>query len=125
MTSIGKLRTGEAFITKGYNLPCRYIIHTVGPIINNTVTDKDIEELKNCYRNSLELARSYNLKEIAFCCISTGEFRFPKALASRIAIKTIKEYLNEYNYFNKIIFNVFSKEDYNIYLKNLGEEYEL
>lgn len=80
--------------------------------------------MKNCYINSLELAKENNIKTIAFPCISTGEFRFPKELASKIAIETIKEYLdtNE-EYFEKIIFNVFSDEDYQIYLKNLGEIY--
>lgn len=74
--------------------------------------------------NSLEIAKANNIREIAFCCISTGEFRFPKNQASKIAIKTVKEYLREHsNNFDKIVFNVFTDEDYNIYLKNLGEEY--
>ena len=124
MQEIGMLQTGKAFITKGYNLPSKYVIHTVGPIIYENVTEKEISELKNCYKNSLELAKENNIKTIAFPCISTGEFRFPKGLASKIAIETIKEYLdtNE-EYFEKIIFNVFSDEDYKIYLKNLGEIY--
>ena len=118
------LETGKAFITKGYNLPSKYVIHTVGPIIYENVTEKEILELKNCYINSLELAKENNIKTIAFPCISTGEFRFPKELASKIAIETIKEYLdtNE-EYFEKIIFNVFLDVDYKIYLKNLGEIY--
>ena len=80
--------------------------------------------MKNCYISSLKLAKENNIKSIAFPCISTEEFRFPKDLASKIAIKTIKEYLikNE-NFFEKILFNVFSEEDYKIYLKNLGEGY--
>ena len=124
MKEIETLQTGKAFITNGYNLPSKYIIHTVGPIIYEVVTEKEILELKNCYINSLELAKENNIKTIAFPCISTGEFRFPKKLASKIAIETIKEYLdtNEEN-FEKIIFNVFSDEDYKIYLKNLGEIY--
>ena len=124
MQEIGMLQTGKAFITKGYNLPSKYVIHTVGPIIYENVTEKEILELKNCYINSLELAKENNIKTIAFPCISTGEFRFPKELASKIAIETIKEYLdtNE-KYFEKIIFNVFSDEDYKIYLNNLGEIY--
>ena len=124
MQEIGMLQTGKAFITKGYNLPSKYVIHTVGPIIYENVTEKEISELKNCYKNSLELAKENNIKTIAFPCISTGEFRFPKGLASKIAIETIKEYLdtNE-EYFEKIIFNVFSDEDYKIYFKNLGEIY--
>ena len=124
MQEIGMLQTGKAFITKGYNLPSKYVIHTVGPIIYENVTEKEILELKNCYINSLELAKENNIKTIAFPCISTGEFRFPKELASKIAIETIKEYLdtNE-EYFEKIIFNVFLDVDYKIYLKNLGEIY--
>ena len=124
MQKIGMLQTGKSFITKGYNLPSKYVIHTVGPIIYENVTEKEIQELKDCYINSLKLAKENNIKEIAFPCISTGEFRFPKELASKIAIQTIKEYLstNE-KYFEKIIFNVFSEEDYKIYLKNLGEIY--
>ena len=124
MQEIGMLQTGKAFITKGYNLPSKYVIHTVGPIIYENVTEKEILELKNCYINSLELAKENNIKTIAFPCISTGEFRFPKELASKIAIDTIKEYLdtNE-KYFERIIFNVFLDVDYKIYLKNLGEIY--
>ena len=124
MQEIGMLQTGKAFITKGYNLPSKYVIHTVGPIIYENVTEKEILELKNCYINSLELAKENNIKTIAFPCISTGEFRFPKELASKIAIETVKEYLdtNE-KYFERIIFNVFSEKDYKIYLNNLGEIY--
>ena len=124
MQEIGMLQTGKAFITKGYNLPSKYVIHTVGPIIYENVKEKEILELKNCYINSLELAKENNIKTIAIPCISTGEFRFPKELASKIAIETIKEYLdtNE-EYFEKIIFNVFLDVDYKIYLKNLGEIY--
>ena len=124
MQKIEILQTGKAFITNGYNLPSKYVIHTVGPIIYENVTEKEISELKNCYINSLELAKVNNIKTIAFPCISTGEFRFPKELASKIAIETVKEYLdtNE-KYFERIIFNVFSEKDYKIYLNNLGEIY--
>ena len=124
MQEIEILQTGKAFITKGYNLPSKHVIHTVGPVIYEDVTEKEILELKNCYISSLELSKENNIKIIAFPCISTGEFRFPKELASKIAIETIKEYLdtNE-EYFEKIIFNVFFYEDYKIYLKNLGEIY--
>lgn len=88
----------------------------------HNITEKEIKELKDCYINSLEIAKENNIKEIAFCSISTGEFRFPKNEASKIAIKTIEEYLKENkSFFEKIIFNVFTDEDYNIYLKNLGD----
>lgn len=120
MKNIKKLETGKAFITKGYNLPSKFVIHTVGPIIYDNVTEKEIEELKNCYINSLEIAKENNIKEIAFCSISTGEFKFPKMQASKIAIKAVNQYLGENpNTFKKIIFNVFSDEDYSIYLENL------
>lgn len=124
MKKIGILKTGEVVITNAYNLPSKYIIHTVGPIIYKNVTQKEILELKKCYINSLEIAKKNNIKNVAFPCISTGEFRFPKELASKIAIEAVKEYIdtNE-EYFEKIIFNVFSEEDYRIYLKNLGEYY--
>lgn len=124
MKQIGKLETGKTFITQAYNLPSKYIIHTVGPIIYENVTEKEIHQLKNCYINSLEIAKLNNIREIAFCCISTGEFRFPKDEACRIAIKTVENYLKENTgSFDKIVFNVFTDEDYDIYLKNLGEEY--
>lgn len=124
MKKLKSLQTGKAFITSGYNLPSKYVIHTVGPIIYENVTDKNVSELEECYINSLELARENNIKEIAFPCISTGEFRFPKDLASEIAIKVIRKYIDDnVNCFEKIIFNVFSEEDYSIYMKNLGDEY--
>ena len=83
-----------------------------------------MSELEECYINALELARENNIKEIAFPCISTGEFRFPKDLASEIAIKVVRKYIDDnVNCFEKIILNVFSEEDYNIYMKNLGDEY--
>ena len=124
MQKLKILQTGKAFITSGYNLPSKYIIHTVGPIIYENVTDKNVAELEECYINALELARENNIKEIAFPCISTGEFRFPKDLASEIAIKAIRKYIDENKHsFEKIIFNVFTEEDYNIYFKKLGDEY--
>ncbi len=94
-----------------------------GPIIYDDVTEKEINELRNCYINSLDLAKENNMMEIAFCCISTGEFRFPKQQASMIAIETVKSYLKENtDFFERIVFNVFTDEDYDIYFKNLGEE---
>lgn len=122
MQRIGKLETGKSFITKGYNLPCKYVIHTVGPIIYNDVTEIEISQLEECYINSLKLAMQNNIKTIAFPCISTGEFRFPKDKACQIAIRTVNNLLSKNrNSFEKVIFNVFSDEDYEIYLKNLKE----
>lgn len=120
MEELGILKTGEAFLTKGYNLPSKYVIHTVGPIIYDVVSNEDKNDLKNCYINSLNLAKVNNIKSIAFPCISTGEFRFPNDMASEIAIKTVKEYLtNNKNSFDMIIFNVFKDIDYHIYKDKL------
>ena len=85
--------TGHAKITKAYNLPCRYVLHTVGPIIYDSVTQRDCDLLASCYHSCLDLAAANNLYSVAFCCISTGEFHFPNELAARIAIQTVKEWL--------------------------------
>ena len=85
--------TGQAKITKGYNLPARHVLHTVGPIIDGLLTDRDRELLASCYRACLKLAEENGLKSVAFCCISTGVFRFPKDEAARIAVSTVREYL--------------------------------
>lgn len=114
------LHTGEAFMTKGYNLPSKYIIHTVGPIIYDDVTETEELQLMNCYTNSLELAVSNGIRTMAFPCISTGEFRFPKDKACKLAILAVENFLNEHKeYFDKIIFNVYGEEDYKIYERNL------
>lgn len=106
---------GRAKITKAYNLPCRYVLHTVGPIIFGAVTDKDCELLASCYRSCLELTAAYDLKSVAFCCISTGEFHFPNKLAAEIAVQTVKEYQKENPSKMEVIFNVFKDSDYKIY----------
>lgn len=106
--------TGKAKITKAYNLPSRYILHTVGPVISGEVTKKDEILLASCYENCLRLAEKYQLKTIAFCCISTGMFHFPNDHAARIAIKTVKDNLKE-STIKKVIFNVFSDKDEFIY----------
>ena len=112
--------TGQAKITKGYNLPAKYVIHTVGPIINGSVTDEDTELLKSCYISSLRIAEDCKLKSIAFCSISTGVFAFSKNEAAKIAVKTIRDYKKENNSDIKVIFNVFTDEDYKIYRELLG-----
>lgn len=107
---------GNARLTKGYNLPSKYVIHTVGPIVNRNVTKENIEDLTNCYKSSLELARHNNIRTIAFPCISTGLFHFPKESAAKIAINTIKDYLFKYpDAFDKIVFNTYLDEDKKIY----------
>ena len=115
----GEEPTGRAKITRAYNLPCRYVLHTVGPIIDGRVTKQDRELLASCYRSCLELAATYGLKSIAFCCISTGEFHFPNELAAEIAIRTVKDYQQQNPNRMEVIFNVFKDCDYEIYKKLL------
>ena len=107
--------TGKAKITPAYNLPCKYIIHTVGPIISGPLTDTDKELLASCYRSCLELAEQNGVKSIAFCCISTGEFHFPNDKAAEIAVRTVKDYKKQTGSHMEVIFNVFKDIDYEIY----------
>lgn len=102
---------GKAKITGAYNLPCDYVLHTIGPIINGTVSRQDEESLASCYCSCLELAKEYGIKSVAFCCISTGVFHFPNALAAKIAIETVRKHRGNI----EVIFNVFKDEDYKIY----------
>ena len=114
------LETGKAIITNGYNLPSKYVIQTVGPIIENKVVENKKEELANCYKNSLKLAIDNGIRTIAFPCISTGVFRFPKELASIIALKTVDELITSYkDKIDKVVFNLWSDEDVKIYEKNI------
>ena len=108
-----------AKITPAFNLPCRYVLHTVGPIISGRVTKEDKELLASCYRSCLELAAENDLESVAFCCISTGEFHFPNDLAAEIAVRTVKEYLKKQTSVKKVIFNVFKDLDKAIYEKLL------
>lgn len=110
--------TGQAKITSAYNLPCDYVIHTVGPIVQGKLTEKNCELLRSCYISCLKLAVKNNIDSIAFCCISTGVFGFPKQEASEIAVKTVREFLK--NHSIKVIFNVFGDDDYEIYKRLLG-----
>lgn len=107
--------TGKAKITKAYNLPCKYILHTVGPIIYEELTSEDCKLLENCYISCLETAVENGLKSVAFCCISTGEFHFPNDRAAEIAINTVKKFKRENDSDIKIIFNVFKDLDLKIY----------
>ncbi len=111
---------GAAKITKAYNLPCRYVLHTVGPIIRGTVTGRDENLLSDCYRSCLELAAACQLKSIAFCCISTGEFHFPNEKAAEIAIQTVQDYQKADQNSLEVVFNVFKDRDYEIYQRLLG-----
>ena len=112
--------TGRAKITPAFNLPCKYVLHTVGPIIDGCVTKEDKELLASCYRSCLELAAENGLESVAFCCISTGEFHFPNEQAAEIAVRTVKEFLKKQTSVKKVIFNVFKDLDKAIYAKLLG-----
>lgn len=110
--------TGQAKITEGYNLPARYVLHTVGPIVRGgRLTRQHEQELADCYRSCLALADAHSLQSIAFCCISTGEFGFPQQRAAEIAIATVKGYLDATaaTHIQSVIFNVFKDEDLSIY----------
>jgi len=107
--------TGTAKITEAYNLPCKYVLHTVGPIITGALTNQDEDLLVSCYRSCLALAEEYGLKSIAFCCISTGEFRFPNQRAAELAVQTVRQYRAETGSDIDVIFNVFKDLDDMIY----------
>ena len=113
--------TGRAKLTPAFNLPCRYILHTVGPVIDRSVTAQDEKLLASCYRSCLELAAENGLESVAFCCISTGEFHFPNEPAARIAVKTVREFLAKDTSVRKVVFNVFKELDRVIYAELLEE----
>ncbi|MBR1867193.1 MAG: protein-ADP-ribose hydrolase [Clostridia bacterium] len=113
--------TGSAKITKAYNLPSKFVLHTVGPIVSDKLTEKHKEQLASCYRSCLALAKEYGLRSLAFCCISTGEFHFPNKEAAEIAVSTVSDLLEKDNYEMKVIFNVFKDTDLEIYQKLLAE----
>lgn len=107
--------TGKAKITKGYNLPCRYVLHTVGPIIYGAVKKNDRELMASCYRSCLDLAAENGLHSVAFCCISTGEFHFPNQDAAEVALQTVRAWQQQSDSKIEVIFNVFKDNDYKIY----------
>ncbi len=113
---------GGAKITKSYNLPCRYVLHTVGPIVNGELTAGHERLLESCYRSCLALADQNHLESLAFCCISTGEFCFSNERAAEIAVRTVREYRRETGSNIKVIFNVFKERDYEIYAGLLGAD---
>ena len=115
--------TGHAKLTPAYNLPCEYILHTVGPIISNPfgrVSARDCRLLQSCYRSCLELAEQQEIESVAFCCISTGEFHFPNEKAAEIAVDTVLGFFREETKVRKVIFNVFKDYDREIYERLLG-----
>ena len=111
---------GQAKITPAFNLPCRYVIHTVGPIVQGALTQQHCDLLSSCYRSCLKLADENGVDSIAFCCISTGVFMFPNERAAEIAVQTVKEYKAETGSRIEVIFNVFKDVDYEIYRGLLG-----
>jgi O-acetyl-ADP-ribose deacetylase (regulator of RNase III) len=119
--TLGGCPTGEARLTKGYNLPARYVIHTVGPVYSGK--PRDAELLANCYRNSLQLAVEHRLSSVAFPAISCGVYGYPIESASKIAVETVCSVLESHPSLQKIIFILFSEGDYQVYqnyLKSLG-----
>lgn len=113
---------GQAKLTGGYNLPARYVLHTVGPVVQGRVTRRDREELASCYRSCLRLAAEHGLESVAFCCISTGEFHFPNQEAAGIAVETVTEFLRGDSVIRKVIFNVFTDTDEAVYRRALGPD---
>ena len=107
--------TGQAKLTPAYNLPCRYVLHTVGPIVSGRLTERDCALLQRCYQSCLTLAAAQGLESVAFCCISTGEFHFPNDRAAEIAVGTVREFLKQEASIKKVIFNVFKDCDREIY----------
>ena len=95
--------TGQAKITRGYNLPAKFVLHTVGPIIQWKMTDEDEKMLASCYRECLKLAAENGAEAIAFCCLSTGVFRFPQQRAAEIAVRTVKDYLDKDQIIKQVI----------------------
>lgn len=106
---------GKAKITKAYNLPCKYVLHTVGPIVYGELTERHEQLLADCYRSCLALADGNGLQSLAFCCISTGEFRFPNRRAAEIAVQTVKKYKQATQSKIKVVFTVFKEVDHAIY----------
>ena len=118
----GEEPPGRAKITNAYNLPCRYVLHTVGPIVRGAVTAEDRALLASCYQSCLELAAAYGCRSVAFCCISTGEFHFPNREAAQIAVDAVKECLRQKTSIRRVIFNVFKDLDAEIYRGLLGPD---
>ncbi|MGP1458125.1 MAG: protein-ADP-ribose hydrolase [Treponema sp.] len=115
--------TGNAKITMAYNLPCKRVIHTVGPIVTGALTKEHERLLASCYASCLSLASEYNLKSIAFCCISTGVFRFPNERAAEIALSSVKDFFaaSPKSAVRSVIFTVFKDEDKTIYERLLSQ----
>lgn len=114
--------TGQAVLTGGYNLPAEYVIHTVGPIVGSALSDALRRDLRNCYENVLKCCIEHEIRSVAFCCISTGEFHFPNDEAAEIAVEAVTDFLCKYAAkFDRIVFNVFKDIDKELYKKELND----
>lgn len=113
---------GQAKITPSFNLPCDYVIHTVGPIVQGRLTQTHCQQLADCYRSCLTLADENQVGSIAFCCISTGVFMFPNERAAEIAVQTVMDYKVKSGSKIEVIFNVFKETDEQLYRKLLGQD---
>lgn len=113
---------GTAKITHAYNLPCKYVLHTVGPIVSGILRKRDCELLAGCYQSCLELAAANGIRSVAFCCISTGVFHFPQSQAAKIAIETVSHFLETDSSICQVIFNVFTDKDLAIYQSLLCDQ---
>ncbi len=113
--------TAVPLLTDGYNLPAKKVVHIVGPIVQNRLTPALEQDLANCYINTLDLCAENDLKTVAFCCISTGVFRFPNDRAAEISVKTVTDWLSEHcGQMERVIFNVFKDADKTLYEKLLA-----
>lgn len=117
----GSEPNGRVKVTKAYNLPSRYIFHTVGPIVRGKATEQNEADLKSCYLSCLDKAAEMELKSIAFCCISTGVFGYPAAEACALAVRTVKQWKKSTHSDMKIIFDVFTDEDRRLYENELSK----
>ena len=112
--------TAVPMLTEGYNLPAKYVVHIVGPIVQHELTPEREEDLAACYRNTLELCAKNDIRAVAFCCISTGVFRFPNKRAAEIAVMTVTDWLSSHpGHIERVIFNVFKEEDRKYYEEEL------
>ena len=108
--------TAVPMLTDGYNLPAKKVIHIVGPIVSDRLTPALEQDLADCYTNTLDLCAENGLRSLAFCCISTGVFRFPPERAAQIAARAVRNWLSEHEgAMDRVIFNVFSDKDRDIY----------
>lgn len=116
----GEEPNGRVRVTGAYNLPCKHVFHTVGPVVRGKVSARDEKDLASCYVSCMDEAARMGLNTIAFCCISTGVFGYPKAEACRVAVRTVRERIAALGAAApKVIFDVFTEEDEDVYQREL------